>query len=97
MSGCSMVSEVTSRRREEMSGINRTPTFTADACRNGPLPKAGSSAIEMLSADAPPLKIEADSLPMSTRRRIQKCYQSQDLRKIHNCKGAAPTKPVLVT
>src|SRR5215467_838582 len=68
ISGRSTIKEVTSRRREKISGHKRNPTLTADACRKGPLLKAGSSAIEILSAEAPPLKTEADSLPMCTSR-----------------------------
>src|SRR5262249_12343801 len=68
MLGFCTVTEVTSRRRDKIRGISRTPTFKAEACRKVPLLKAGSSAMEMFSADAPPLRMEACSLPMWTAR-----------------------------
>src|SRR5260221_14526149 len=53
---------------EKIKGSHSRPTCTDEACRNGPLLNAGSSLMEMLSARAPPLRIEAESLPTWTVR-----------------------------
>src|SRR6476646_7035057 len=68
MSGFCTVSEVTLSCLEKISGISCTPTFTDDALRNGPLLKAGSSAMVMSLAVAPPLNRDASSLPIWTVR-----------------------------
>src|SRR5579864_1175534 len=60
--------EVTLICREKISGIKRSPTFSDDASRKAPLLKAGSSEMEIFSAEAPPLQMEAESLPICTGR-----------------------------
>src|SRR5438270_402677 len=52
----------------KLSGSSSTPTFTDEARRNGPLLKAGSSAMEIWLAEAPPLRMEASSFPIWTLR-----------------------------
>src|SRR6267142_313640 len=68
MSGFWMVSEVTLSCLEKINGISCTPTFTEAAFRNGSLLKAGSSAIVISLALAPPLRRDASSLPICTGR-----------------------------
>jgi hypothetical protein len=59
---------VTSSRLEKISGIRCRPTLSDPAFRNGPLLNAGSSLMVICVAEAPPLKMDASSLPIWTSR-----------------------------
>src|SRR5450432_583325 len=63
-----MVTSVTMRFFEKISGIISTPTFTDLAVRKGDVLNLGSSAIERLSAPRPPLNSDRLRLPTSTLR-----------------------------
>jgi hypothetical protein len=60
--------EVTLISREKIRGIKRRPTVNDDAFKNSPLLNAGSSAMTMFSAVAPPRKMDASSFPIWTGR-----------------------------
>src|SRR5580765_1993629 len=60
ISGCCKVSSVTFKVLEKISGIISTPTLSDLACTNGDLLKAGSSAMEMLSAETLPESSERE-------------------------------------
>ena len=66
--GPSRVRSVTCSALEKISGINSTPTFKDFACTKGDWLKAGSSAMEMLSAVTPPESSESERFPTFTCR-----------------------------
>ena len=64
--GCSSVISVTRISLEVMSGMTSTPTLRDFAVTNGVLPNAGSSAMEMLSAETLPVRIDRLRFPTLT-------------------------------
>src|SRR5579883_433796 len=66
--GCSSVIPVTRSSFDRIRGISSTPTFSDLAVTNGVEPKAGSSAIEMLSAVTEPPRIDRLRFPTLTWR-----------------------------
>src|SRR6267143_650062 len=66
--GPSRARSVTCSVLDKISGINSTPTFKDFACTKGDWLKAGSSAIEILSAVTPPESSDRDRFPTFTCR-----------------------------
>src|SRR6266567_641545 len=68
ISGCFNVSSVTLSVLEKISGIISTPTFSDFASTKADLLNAGSSAMEMLSADTLPESSDSERFPTLTCR-----------------------------